>query len=34
MKLTDKKRKSVSIDARDMLEKTSENYRKDDSTYG
>ena len=34
MKLTDKKRKSVTFDARDTLEKTSENMGKDDSTYG
>ena len=34
MKLTEKKRKSVTFDARDALEKTSVKYGKDDGTYG
>ena len=34
MMLTEKKRKTVTFDARDALEKTSEKYGKDDSTYG
>ena len=34
MRMTEKRRKSVSFDAKDVLEKTNKNMEKIDSTYG